>query len=492
MRGLIASPPCPQFSNAGSGHGRRLLAELRDAIGDVFHAAMLYDAPCGMDVATEHLARHRLKMAEVLYDARVAEGGWPLSAAERLAGDALAAASEALLMAQPARWIPHLTQLEWVAMEQVPAALPLFECYVELLRGAGWRSAWAGVLSAEQYGVPQTRRRAVLIAHRVEVVQPPDPTHQRYEPGVAAGAGEDCEDTLFGPGLLPWVSMAEALGWGMSARPALTFAPGTASGGGADPVGGSRAREVVEREQDAGRWVAQRMRGAGMLERHGDRRGRELHEPAPALTATGGGHASGGFVFVRTGQNSRTAGGGTEIFERDVEAPAPTVTGQARSWALVDRQPHGAERRADEPAPTILASHDNGNKMWVADTGRQPQPGITQQRPVDQPAPTVTATSGDGQWQWKRPATTVMGDPSLWPPGYKINADDIAAGRDGGRRARGDTYRLTIEQAAALQSFPLGYAFVGTKTSQFQQVGNAIPPLLAWHVLRAVTGLGAP
>jgi DNA (cytosine-5)-methyltransferase 1 len=102
----------------------------------------------------------------------------------------------------------------WVAAEQVPSVLPFWDAIADQMRTAGYR-AWAGIVDAADYGVPQNRQRAVLLAHAERAVHRPEPTH-----------GRDPHPVLFGTQHQPWVSMAQALDWARNrARPLDEPAP---------------------------------------------------------------------------------------------------------------------------------------------------------------------------------------------------------------------------------------------------------------------------
>ncbi|WP_329330800.1 DNA cytosine methyltransferase [Streptomyces sp. NBC_01454] len=163
-RRLLGGPPCQTFTVAGTGAGRRAL----DLVVGLLHRMAARD-----DIAAELAGLDDVRTGLVLEPMR-----WALEAAD--AGR------------------PYRT----VVLEQVQQVLPVWLAYAEVLRAEGYSVA-AGVLRSEQFGVPQTRRRAVLVARLDGVAVLPTPTHRPYRAGVPRDAGD--------ARLLPWVSMGEAL-----------------------------------------------------------------------------------------------------------------------------------------------------------------------------------------------------------------------------------------------------------------------------------------
>jgi DNA (cytosine-5)-methyltransferase 1 len=231
------------------------------------------------------------------------------------------------------------------------------------------------VLSAERFGVAQTRKRAFLVASRERRVSMPEPTHQGYGDEVDGAQG-----SLFGDPLPSWVSMADALGWS-------------------------------------------------------------------------------GSPTVRT-RCERTTPGGNDF---TADKPSWALTEKARSW---ERQPVAMDRRTISRGP-------GGTKV----------PTVTV--PVTSPPPSLTSSGVSGQFVWvhERPSTTLV---SSFRP-------DVVAGP--GYRQAGDGPRqdapgsISISEAARLQAFPNGHPWRGSRTSQFRQCGNAVPPPVAAAVAGAALGI---
>ncbi|MGI8757695.1 MAG: DNA cytosine methyltransferase [Acidimicrobiales bacterium] len=98
-------------------------------------------------------------------------------------------------------------------------------------------------------------------------------------------------------------------------------------------------------------------------------------------------------------------------------------------------------------------------------------------RPIDleRPSPTLLASMGGNKTPWVDTLGVV--------PEYHSH---LLAG---GRPRRGlvpGARRITVEEAALLQTFPVGMHIAGRRSSRYRQIGNAVPPLLGETIGRAL------
>ena len=116
-----------------------------------------------------------------------------------------------------------------------------------------------------------------------------------------------------------------------------------------------------------------------------------------------------------------------------------------------------------------------------------------QGRPIDlnRPAPTLPATMGGNR-------TPIIDLDQLehggvpWVVGYHHRLMHERKSPLGELPPDARLRRVTVEEAAAIQTFPADMQWCGPQTARFRQVGNAVPPVLAWHVAQAVRDALAP
>jgi DNA (cytosine-5)-methyltransferase 1 len=77
----------------------------------------------------------------------------------------------------------------------------------------------------------------------------------------------------------------------------------------------------------------------------------------------------------------------------------------------------------------------------------------------------------------------------LEKPARTLTCRNIAAPTGDMQRVKltdGRRRRISVREAARLQSFPDWFEFCGTETNQYYQIGNAVPPMLAYYLANSV------
>jgi DNA (cytosine-5)-methyltransferase 1 len=154
--------------------------------------------------------------------------------------------------------------------------------------------------------------------------------------------------------------------------------------------------------------------------------------------------------------------------------PSATHGVKAGRWWRVAGDALNTEKPTGEPNPSIVTYAKR------PDLRPSPYDGLLFNgggRPIDLSdlAPTLLASMGGNKTPWVDGLGIV--------PAYHAH---LTAGGEPRTGTVPGARRITVTEAAALQTFPDRMTFAGPRSSQYRQVGNAVPPLLAREVGRAL------
>lgn len=276
------------------------------------------------------------------------------------------------------------------------------------------------ILHAVKYGVPQTRRRCFAGDYPV-----PKPTHNN---------GPDPQPTLDGGMLKPWVTVRDAIG---------------------DLPSPTTYRSVKQLDR------TNEFRGRIGLKAAPD----PIDKPSRTILGEEGKSTEKGMILIQNGLNCAQ-----ERPMRSLDEPSFTIRGDGTQHRII----------TSHELPSYEAERAGKRKMDVPFMRKNPP------LKMDEPsravkshlakAPKELLLPVSDAWMRKHPPLDPNRSSSTIVP--KVGTDSERYCHP--KVPMGSGYRrLTVREAARLQSFPDDYEFIGPLTWQYKQIGEAVPPLLA-------------
>ena len=348
-----------------------------------------------------------------------------------------------------ARYLQYVDTLrpQALLMENVPDMLNhggtnVAEEICDELDRHGYESSYT-LLNAVHYGVPQMRERMFLVAYRKELragpISWPKPTHAHILPGGYSGTRSCALRPLFAhvrggssiePPTTRYRSMDHAADSGLSlavtARDALVDLPQI------------HARYLLAE--------GRLKKGARPLDRHVGYLGPANHPYARLMREWPG-------------------------FETAASVSAHEIRYLPRDYRIFHRMRAGDQYpEAHQAAWCLLEEH-------LSSLLKRPAPGSRDYtKLVADFVPPYDVTKFPNKWrkmESDQPARTLMAH---------LGKDSYSHIHYHSAQAR----TISVREAARLQSFPDGFQFCGSMNAGFRQIGNAVPPLLAYALARQI------